>query len=155
MKIDKKSKQVLTKGEIMSETYKKTIHDKCPTCSQRWTREIDVPVPETGIEFIAVQDKNNKKVELTITMTNVITKSMNGRTVSLTDLSMNDCFASIAILANKELKDGYLMRVDSNFMDTYMISDRRIVLDTTNVVEALKTLKKSMKQTRRNRQIDG
>lgn len=155
MKIDKKSKQVLTKGENMSETYKKTIHDKCPTCSQRWTREIDVPVPETGIEFIAVQDRNNKKVELTITMTNVITKSMNGRTVSLTDLSMNDCFASIAILANKELKDGYLMRVDSNFMDTYMISDRRIVLDTTNVVEALKTLKKSMKQTRRNRHIDG
>tara|TARA_R100001510_G_C7549694_1_gene133997 strand:+ start:231 stop:698 length:468 start_codon:yes stop_codon:yes gene_type:complete len=155
MKIDKKSKQVLTKGNNMSETYKKTIHDKCPTCNQRWTREIDIPVPPTGIEFIAVQDNNNKKVELTITMTDVITKSMNGRTVSLTDLSMNDCFASIAILANKELKDGYLMRVDSNFMDTYMVSDRRFVLDTGNVVDALKTLKKGMRQLRRNRQIDG
>ena len=31
------------------------------TCNQRWTREIDIPVPPTGIEFIAVQTITTKK----------------------------------------------------------------------------------------------
>ena len=79
----------------------------------------------------------------------VIDSSRNGDTDVLTDLSFNEAITCIGVFAKLQFKDNTYLRVESNVMDTYEIKDRRIVLDTNNVVDALKTLAKLYRQARR------
>lgn len=135
------------KGNNMK-TIKKTISDPCPTCSQRWTREIDVPAPVDGMTFYVVMGSKSK-VDLTIEYHDVIDTSLNGDTDVVTDLTFNNAIVFISVFAQQQLKDNTYLRVESNIMDTYEISDRRITLDATNIQDALKTLRKAYRQARR------
>ena len=129
-------------------TIKKTISDPCPCCKQRWTREIDVPAPKDGMTFYVVMNAR-RKVDLTIEYHDVIDTSLNGDTDVVTDISFNDAIVFISVFAQQNLKDDTYLRVESNIMDTYEISDRRIVLDANNIQDALKTLRKAYRQQRR------
>jgi hypothetical protein len=129
-------------------TIKKTISEPCPCCKQRWTREIDVPAPVDGMTFYVVMGSNSK-VDLTIEYHDVIDTSLNGDTDVVTDLTFNNAIVFISVFAQQQLKDNTYLRVESNIMDTYEISDRRITLDATNIQDALKTLRKAYRQARR------
>lgn len=129
-------------------TIKKTISDPCPCCKQRWTREIDVPAPVDGMTFYVVMDAR-RKVDLTIEYHDVIDTSLNGDTDVVTGITFNDAIVFISVFAQQNLKDNTYLRVESNVMDTYEIKDRRIVLDASNVQDALKTLHKLYRQARR------
>ena len=135
------------KGNNMK-TIKKTISEPCPCCKQRWTRDIDVPAPVDGITAYVVMNAR-RKVDLTMQYHDVIDSSRNGDTDVLTDLSFNEAITCIGVFAKLQFKDNTYLRVESNVMDTYEIKDRRIVLDTNNVVDALKTLAKLYRQARR------
>jgi hypothetical protein len=129
-------------------TIKKTISEPCPCCKQRWTREVDVPAPVDGMTFYVVMGSNSK-VDLTIEYHDVIDTSLNGDTDVVTDLTFNNAIVFISVFAQQQLKDNTYLRVESNIMDTYEISDRRITLDATNIQDALKTLRKAYRQARR------
>ena len=129
-------------------TIKQTISEPCPCCKQRWTREVDVPAPVDGMTFYVVMDSKSK-VDLTIEYHDVIDSSLNGGTDVVTDLTFNNAIVFIAVFAQQQLKDNTYLRVESNIMDTYEISDRRITLDATNIQDALKTLRKAYRQARR------
>ena len=129
-------------------TVKQTISEPCPCCKQRWTREVDVPAPIDGMTFYVVMGSNSK-VDLTIEYHNVIDTSLNGDTDVVTDLTFNNAIVFISVFAQQQLKDNTYLRVESNIMDTYEISDRRITLDATNIQDALKTLRKAYRQARR------
>ena len=135
------------KGNNMK-TIKKTISEPCPCCKQRWTREVDVPAPVDGMTFYVVMGSNSK-VDLTIEYHDVIDTSLNGDTDVVTDLTFNNAIVFISVFAKQQLKDNTYLRVESNIMDTYEISDRRITLDATNIQDALKTLRKAYGQARR------
>lgn len=135
------------KGNNMK-TIKKTISEPCPCCKQRWTREVDVPAPVDGMTFYVVMGSNSK-VDLTIEYHDVIDTSLNGDTDVVTDLTFNNAIVFISVFAQQQLKDNTYLRVESNIMDTYEISDRRITLDATNIQDALKTLRKAYGQARR------
>tara|TARA_S200002703_G_scaffold153420_1_gene154990 strand:- start:2118 stop:2603 length:486 start_codon:yes stop_codon:yes gene_type:complete len=135
------------KGNNMK-TIKKTISEPCPCCKQRWTREVDVPAPVDGMTFYVVMGSNSK-VDLTIEYHDVIDTSLNGDTDVVTDLTFNNAIVFISVFAQQQLKDNTYLRVESNIMDTYEISDRRITLDATNIQDALKTLRKAYRQARR------
>ena len=128
-------------------TIKKTISEPCPTCSQRWTREIDVPAPVDGITFYLVMNARSK-VDLTIEYHDVIYTSRNGDTDVLTDLTFDEAVICISAFAQQQLKDNTYLRVESNVMDTYEIRERRITLDANNIKDALKTLRKTYRQSR-------
>ncbi len=129
-------------------TVKQTISEPCPCCKQRWTREVDVPAPIDGLTFYVVMGSNSK-VDLTIEYHDVIDTSLNGDTDVVTDLTFNNAIVFISVFAQQQLKDNTYLRVESNIMDTYEISDRRITLDATNIQDALKTLRKAYRQARR------
>jgi hypothetical protein len=129
-------------------TIKQTISEPCPCCKQRWTREVDVPAPVDGMTFYVVMGSKSK-VDLTIEYHDVIDTSLNGDTDVVTDLTFNNAIVFISVFAQQQLKDNTYLRVESNIMDTYEISDRRITLDATNIQEALKTLRKAYRQARR------
>ena len=129
-------------------TIKQTISEPCPCCKQRWTREVDVPAPVDGMTFYVVMGSKSK-VDLTIEYHDVIDSSLNGDTDVVTDLTFNNAIVFISVFAQQQLKDNTYLRVESNIMDTYEISDRRITLDATNIQEALKTLRKAYRQARR------
>lgn len=129
-------------------TIKQTISEPCPCCKQRWTREVDVPAPVDGMTFYVVMDSKSK-VDLTIEYHDVIDTSLNGDTDVVTDLTFNNAIIFISVLAQQNLKDDTYLRVESNIMDTYEISDRRITLDANNIQDALKTLRKAYRQARR------
>ena len=129
-------------------TIKKTISEPCPCCKQRWTREVDVPAPVVGMTFYVVMGSKSK-VDLTIEYHDVIDTSLNGDTDVVTDLTFNNAIVFISVFAQQQLKDNTYLRVESNIMDTYEISDRRITLDATNIQDALKTLRKAYRQARR------
>jgi len=129
-------------------TVKQTISEPCPCCKQRWTREVDVPAPIDGMTFYVVMGSNSK-VDLTIEYHDVIDTSLNGDTDVVTDLTFNNAIVFISVFAQQQLKDNTYLRVESNIMDTYEISDRRITLDATNIQDALKTLRKAYRQARR------
>ncbi len=129
-------------------TIKQTISEPCPCCKQRWTREVDVPAPIDGLTFYVVMGSNSK-VDLTIEYHDVIDTSLNGDTDVVTDLTFNNAIVFISVFAQQQLKDNTYLRVESNIMDTYEISDRRITLDATNIQDALKTLRKAYRQARR------
>ena len=129
-------------------TVKKTISEPCPCCSQRWTREIDVPAPIDGMTFYVVMNAR-RKVDLTIEFHDVIDSSRNGDTDVLTDITFNEAVVCISVFAQTNLKDNTYLRVESNVMDTYEISDRRIALDANNIQDALKTLQRTYRQARR------
>ena len=129
-------------------TIKQTISEPCPCCKQRWTREVDVPAPIDGMTFYVVMGSNSK-VDLTIEYHDVIDTSLNGDTDVVTDLTFNNAIVFISVFAQQQLKDNTYLRVESNIMDTYEISDRRITLDATNIQDALKTLRKAYRQARR------
>ena len=129
-------------------TIKKTISEPCSCCKQRWTREVDVPAPVDGMTFYVVMGSNSK-VDLTIEYHDVIDTSLNGDTDVVTDLTFNNAIVFISVFAQQQLKDNTYLRVESNIMDTYEISDRRITLDATNIQDALKTLRKAYRQARR------
>jgi hypothetical protein len=129
-------------------TIKQTISEPCPTCKQRWTREVDVPAPVDGMTFYVVMGSKSK-VDLTIEYHDVIDTSLNGDTDVVTDLTFNNAIVFISVFAQQQLKDNTYLRVESNIMDTYEISDRRIALDATNIQDALKTLRKAYRQARR------
>jgi len=129
-------------------TIKKTISEPCPCCKQRWTREVDVPAPVDGMTFYVVMGSKSK-VDLTIEYHDVIDTSLNGDTDVVTDLTFNNAIVFISVFAQQQLKDNTYLRVESNIMDTYEISDRRITLDATNIQDALKTLRKAYRQARR------
>ena len=129
-------------------TVKQTISDPCPCCKQRWTREVDVPAPVDGMTFYVVMGSKSK-VDLTIEYHDVIDSSLNGDTDVVTDLTFNNAIVFISVFAQQQLKDNTYLRVESNIMDTYEISDRRITLDATNIQDALKTLRKAYRQARR------
>tara|TARA_E500000318_G_scaffold80983_1_gene76192 strand:+ start:140 stop:625 length:486 start_codon:yes stop_codon:yes gene_type:complete len=135
------------KGNNMK-TIKKTISEPCPCCKQRWTREVDVPAPVDGMTFYVVMGSKSK-VDLTIEYHDVIDTSLNGDTDVVTDLTFNNAIVFISVFAQQQLKDNTYLRVESNIMDTYEISDRRITLDATNIQDALKTLRKAYGQARR------
>ena len=135
------------KGNNMK-TIKKTISEPCPCCKQRWTREVDVPAPVDGMTFYVVMGSKSK-VDLTIEYHDVIDTSLNGDTDVVTDLTFNNAIVFISVFAQQQLKDNTYLRVESNIMDTYEISDRRITLDATNIQDALKTLRKAYRQARR------
>ena len=135
------------KGNNMK-TIKKTISDPCPTCNQRWTREIDVPAPVDGMTALVIMNAR-RKVDLTMQYHDVIDSSRNGDTDVLTDLSFNEAITCIEVFAKLQFKDNTYLRVDSNIMDTYEIKDRRIALDTGNIADGLKTLAKLYRQARR------
>ena len=135
------------KGNNMK-TIKKTISEPCPCCKQRWTREVDVPAPVDGMTFYVVMGSKSK-VDLTIEYHDVIDTSLNGDTDVVTDLTFNNAIVFISVFAKQQLKDNTYLRVESNIMDTYEISDRRITLDATNIQDALKTLRKAYGQARR------
>ena len=90
-----------------------------------------------------------RKVDLTIEFHDVRDTSRNGDTDVVTDISFNDAIVFISVFAQQNLKDDTYLRVESNIMDTYEISDRRIVLDANNIQDALKTLRKAYRQQRR------
>jgi len=129
-------------------TIKQTISEPCPCCKQRWTREVDVPAPIDGMTFYVVMGSKSK-VDLTIEYHDVIDTSLNGDTDVVTDLTFNNAIVFISVFAQQQLKDNTYLRVESNIMDTYEISDRRITLDATNIQDALKTLRKAYRQARR------
>jgi hypothetical protein len=129
-------------------TIKQTISEPCPCCKQRWTREVDVPAPVDGMTFYVVMDSKSK-VDLTIEYHDVIDSSLNGDTDVVTDLTFNNAIVFISVFAQQQLKDNTYLRVESNIMDTYEISDRRITLDANNIQDALKTLRKAYRQARR------
>jgi len=129
-------------------TIKQTISEPCPCCKQRWTREVDVPAPVDGMTFYVVMGSKSK-VDLTIEYHDVIDSSLNGDTDVVTDLTFNNAIVFISVFAQQQLKDNTYLRVESNIMDTYEISDRRITLDATNIQDALKTLRKAYRQARR------
>jgi hypothetical protein len=129
-------------------TIKQTISEPCPCCKQRWTREVDVPAPIDGMTFYVVMGSNSK-VDLTIEYHDVIDTSLNGDTDVVTDLTFNNAIVFISVFAQQQLKDNTYLRVESNIMDTYEISDRRITLDATNIQDGLKTLRKVYRQARR------
>jgi hypothetical protein len=129
-------------------TIKQTISEPCPCCKQRWTREVDVPAPVDGMTFYVVMGSKSK-VDLTIEYHDVIDTSLNGDTDVVTDLTFNNAIVFISVFAQQQLKDNTYLRVESNIMDTYEISDRRITLDATNIQDALKTLRKAYRQARR------
>ncbi len=129
-------------------TVKQTISEPCPCCKQRWTREVDVPAPIDGLTFYVVMGSKSK-VDLTIEYHDVIDTSLNGDTDVVTDLTFNNAIVFISVFAQQQLKDNTYLRVESNIMDTYEISDRRITLDATNIQDALKTLRKAYRQARR------
>jgi hypothetical protein len=129
-------------------TIKQTISEPCPCCKQRWTREVDVPAPVDGMTFYVVMDSKSK-VDLTIEYHDVIDTSLNGDTDVVTDLTFNNAIVFISVFAQQQLKDNTYLRVESNIMDTYEISDRRITLDANNIQDALKTLRKAYRQARR------
>ena len=129
-------------------TIKKTISEPCPCCKQRWTREVDVPAPVDGMTFYVVMGSKSK-VDLTIEYHDVIDTSLNGDTDVVTDLTFNNAIVFISVFAQQQLKDNTYLRVESNIMDTYEISDRRITLDATNIQDGLKTLRKVYRQARR------
>lgn len=129
-------------------TIKQTISEPCPCCKQRWTREVDVPAPVDGMTFYVVMGSKSK-VDLTIEYHDVIDTSLNGDTDVVTDLTFNNAIVFISVFAQQQLKDNTYLRVESNIMDTYEISDRRIALDATNIQDALKTLRKAYRQARR------
>lgn len=129
-------------------TIKQTISEPCPCCKQRWTREVDVPAPIDGLTFYVVMGSKSK-VDLTIEYHDVIDTSLNGDTDVVTDLTFNNAIVFISVFAQQQLKDNTYLRVESNIMDTYEISDRRITLDATNIQDALKTLRKAYRQARR------
>tara|TARA_R100000234_G_scaffold10551_1_gene6018 strand:+ start:3273 stop:3758 length:486 start_codon:yes stop_codon:yes gene_type:complete len=154
MKIDPIATKSTTISDVASgerknmKTIKKTISDPCPCCGQRWTREIDVPAPKDGMTFYVVMDAR-RKVDLTIEYHDVIDTSLNGDTDVVTGITFNDAIVFISVFAKQNLKDNTYLRVESNVMDTYEIKDRRIVLDASNVQDALKTLHKLYRQARR------
>lgn len=154
MKIDPIATKSTTISDVASgkgnnmKTIKKTISDPCPCCKQRWTREIDVPAPVDGMTFYVVMNAR-RKVDLTIEYHDVIDTSLNGDTDVVTDITFKDAIVFISVFAQQNLKDGTYLRVESNIMDTYEISDRRIVLDANNIQDALKTLRKAYRQQRR------
>ena len=140
---------VATSGERKNmKTIKQTISEPCPCCKQRWTREVDVPAPVDGMTFYVVMDSKSK-VDLTIEYHDVIDSSLNGDTDVVTDLTFNNAIVFISVFAQQQLKDNTYLRVESNIMDTYEISDRRITLDANNIQDALKTLRKAYRQARR------
>ena len=138
----------------MSETMKKTITDKCPCCSQLWTREIDVPKPKVGIEVYAIED-NKGRVDVTIELVRPMYQDKAGDVDVFESMSKAESDVVIALYAKKYLKDNTVLRVDSNYMDKYETHSRRHVLETSNVEKGLRSLRKAKRQSRRNRQIDG
>jgi hypothetical protein len=154
MKIDPIATKSATISDVASgerknmKTIKQTISEPCPCCKQRWTREVDVPAPVDGMTFYVVMDSKSK-VDLTIEYHDVIDSSLNGDTDVVTDLTFNNAIVFISVFAQQQLKDNTYLRVESNIMDTYEISDRRITLDANNIQDALKTLRKAYRQARR------
>tara|TARA_A100001391_G_scaffold58730_1_gene36297 strand:+ start:900 stop:1313 length:414 start_codon:yes stop_codon:yes gene_type:complete len=134
-------------------TEKRLHTDRCQTCNQLWTREIDVEVPNDGIVFYVIHSKKNK-IDLTIDLIDVPkTYNKNGHTDVYSDLTFGQTLGVIQMYARKYHKDNTFLRVESNFMDTYEIRDRRIALRGTEITDALKTLKKQYRQGRVNRQV--
>ena len=138
----------------MSETYKKTIDERCPTCNQWTKKEIDVPVPKDGIECLIAENKD-RSVDLTISLVRPIKEENTGRVDVYDGLSRSASYKIIELYAIKHLKDNHNLSVHEHNKDKYQIHDRRHVLKTGNVSNGLKSLKKASSQSRRNRQIDG
>jgi hypothetical protein len=134
-------------------TEKRQHTDRCQTCNQLWTREIEVEVPNDGIVFYVIHSNHNK-IDLTIDLIDVPkTYEKNGHTDAYPDLTFGQTLAVIEMYAKKFHKDNTFLRVESNFMDTYEIRDRRIALRGSEISDALKTLKKQYRQGRVNRQV--
>ena len=143
------------KGNSIMKTEKREMTDRCPCCKQWWKREVEVPVAQDGIEFILIHDSKKNKYDLTINYIDVPkVYGLNGHTDVYPELSLKESYLVIEMYAIKYMKDDTVLRVESNFMDTYEIKDRRVVLTAHNVTSALKTLKKRTRQDKRNRRVE-
>lgn len=143
------------KGNNIMNTEKREMTDRCPCCKQWWTREVDVPVAQDGMEFLIIHKASNNKYDLTINYFDVPeVYGLNGQTDVYPDISLREVYLCIEMFAKKYMKDNTVLRVASNFMDTYEIKDRRVALTSNNITSALKTLKKLTRQNRRNRQVE-
>ena len=136
---------------MTKETMKKEHTEKCPTCNQWWTQEIEVEMPDEGMT-IYIDKKGNDKFNLLIVLLEPILSENKGNNFAVEDVNRSVCDKVIATFIQNHHKDNTFVTIYEDNKVSASTHRRRDSLSLTDPLsERSIAIVKKMRRKRRHR----